>query len=134
MNAAIRPGLAAERQVLVTDQMATTHAGGRGVLATPAMIGLMEETAQAATAPYLPVDHTTVGFEVSVRHRAPTFVGETVTIRAELLEVDRRKLLFRVVAVNARGQAGEGTHRRTIIKLGRLEEKARLTGFGARRS
>ncbi|MGH7318467.1 MAG: thioesterase, FlK family [Candidatus Rokuibacteriota bacterium] len=51
-----------------------------------------------------------------------------------MLEVDGRKLLFHVEAVNARGKAGEGTHRRTIIKLGRLEEKARLTGLCARSS
>lgn len=119
-SAALRPGLVVEREFEVTETMATRHVGGPGVLSTPAMIGLMERVAQAVTAPHLPAEHTTVGFEVNVRHRAPAAVGERVTVRAELLEVDGRKLLFRVEARTARGVVGEGTHRRTIVRLGQL--------------
>lgn len=101
----------------------TKHAGGRrgGVLTTPSMIALMEEVAQEATQPYLPADHTTVGFEVVVRHLAPTSVGRQIRVIAELLEVDDRRLLFKVEARNERRKIGEGTLRRTIIQLGDLE-------------
>lgn len=108
----------------MTEAMTTTHVGGRsGILATPAMISLMEQTAQAVTAPYLPPDHTTVGFEVAVRHLAPTPVRGRVTVTAELLEVDGRKLLFKVEAHNDRRRIGSGTHRRTIVRLGSLNER-----------
>ncbi|MFQ5828908.1 MAG: thioesterase family protein [Candidatus Methylomirabilia bacterium] len=121
----IRPGLKATRQALVTKTMVTTHAGGQrgGVLTTPAMIGIMETTAQAATQPYLPSDHTTVGFEVAVRHLAPTPLGARITVSTELLEVDGRKLFFRAEAYNEREKIGEGTLRRTIVQLGSLEPR-----------
>jgi predicted thioesterase len=84
------------------------------------MILEMELAAQDSTQPFLPDDHTTVGFEICVRHRRATPVGEWFTVRSELLEVDDRKLLFRVEARNARELIGQGTLRRTIVRRGRL--------------
>ena len=75
---------------------------------------------QDATQPYLPDDHTTVSYEIAIRHRRPTPVGETFTATAELLEVEGRRLLFRVEARNAREVIGEGTIRRTIVRKGAL--------------
>ena len=116
----IVPGLRGERRALVTPAMATTHAGGPGVLMAAWMILEMELAAQDATQPFLPDDHTTVGYEISVRHRRATPVGESFTTEAELLEVEGRKLLFRVEARNARELIGEGTLRRTIVRRGSL--------------
>lgn len=116
----IVPGLRGERRAVVTPAMATTHAGGPGVLMAAWMILEMELAAQDSTQSFLPADHTTVGFEIYVRHRRATGVGETFTVTSELLEVDGRKLLFRVEARNARGPIGEGTLRRTIVRRGSL--------------
>lgn len=120
-------GLRAERRALVTPAMATTHAGGPGVLMAVWMILEMELAAQDSTQPFLPDDHTTVGYEICVRHRRPTPVGEEFTVASELLEVDGRKLLFRVEARNAREVIGEGTLRRTIVQRGRLGATPRDT-------
>ncbi len=114
------PGLRGERRAVVTSAMATTHAGGPGVLMAAWMILEMELAAQDSTQSFLPDDHTTVGYEICVRHRRPTPVGEAFTVSSELLEVDGRKLLFRVEARNAREIIGEGTLRRTIVRRGRL--------------
>jgi predicted thioesterase len=114
------PGLRGERRAQVTPSMATTHAGGEGVLMAIGMILEMELAAQDATQPFLPADHTTVGYEISVRHRRPTPVGEWFTVTAELVEVDGHRLRFRVEARNARDLIGDGTLRRTIVRLGRL--------------
>ena len=116
----IVPGLRGERRALVTPAMATTHAGGDGVLMAIWMILEMELAAQDSTQPRLPADHTTVGYEICVRHRRPTPVGESFTVTSELLEVDGRRLLFRVEARNAREVIGDGTLRRTIVRMGRL--------------
>jgi predicted thioesterase len=116
----IRPGLRSQRRVTVTDAMTTTHAG-RPILTAPAMIMQMELTAQDATQPHLPPDHTTVGYEICIRHRRPTPAGEWFTVDAELTEVDGRKLLFRVEARNARDLIGEGILRRTVVRLGTVE-------------
>jgi predicted thioesterase len=100
--------------------MSTTHAGGEGVLMAIGMILEMELAAQDSTQPFLPPDHTTVGYEICVRHRRPTPVGEWFTVTSELLEVDGRRLHFRVEARNAREVIGDGTLRRTIVRIGGL--------------
>ena len=116
----IVPGLRGERRALVTPAMATTHAGGDGALMAIWMILEMELAAQDSTQPFLPADHTTVGYEICIRHRRPTPVGEWFTATSELLEVDGRRLLFRVEARNAREVIGDGTLRRTIVRQGRF--------------
>ena len=59
---------------------------------------------------------TTVGFEVNVRHLAPADIGDVVFASAELTEVDRNRLTFRVEAFHGERKLGEGTHRRAIIQ------------------
>ncbi|PYM14726.1 MAG: thioesterase [Candidatus Rokuibacteriota bacterium] len=118
----IRRGLRGESECVVTDAMTTAHVGGRQrVMTTPAMIMQMEETAQEVTRPFLPVDHTTVGYEIFVRHRAAAPLGTRVRISAELIAVDDRRLQFRVEARAGDVTVGEGTIRRTIIRLGALD-------------
>lgn len=109
-----------ERHVVVTEAMTTAHAGGRRILTAPSMIMAMELTAQDVTQPFLTPEHTTVGYEICIRHRRPTRLGESFTVAAELLEVDGRHLRFRVEAHNARETVGDGTLRRTIVRLGAL--------------
>jgi N-methylhydantoinase B len=117
----IRPGLRGEQRAIVTESMVTRHAGGTaGIMTTPSMILLMEETAQEVTRPFLPTDHTTVGFEILVRHLASAPLGAEVTLAAELLAMDGRKLLFAVSAHHEGRRIGEGTLRRTIVPLGTI--------------
>ena len=116
----LRPGLRNEIETTVTEPMVTRHVGGSGVLTTPHMIGLMEDAAGDAMAPRLPEGYTTVGYEVCIKHRAATALGMRVRVTAELLEVDGRKLLFRVEARNDHALIGDGTHRRTIVRVGFL--------------
>jgi fluoroacetyl-CoA thioesterase len=86
------------------------------IFSTPAMIGLMEGTCVGLVAPYLEENEQTVGIHVDVRHMAPTKIGQSVTVVAELLEVKNDKLRFAVSAVNDQGATiGEGSHRRALI-------------------
>ena len=110
-------GLKAESVTEVDDKLVVKHMGGDGVLSTPSMIGLMERTSIQAVQSHLPEGHTTVGFEVHVKHFGATPKGEKVTVRAELLEVDGRKLRFKVEAHDEHKKVGEGTHRRAIIAI-----------------
>ena len=122
----IRPGLRGEAEFLVTGAMTTAHVGGRQrVMTTPDMIMQMEETAQEVTRPFLPADHTTVGYEIFVRHRAAAPLGTRVRVSAELIAVDGRRLQFRVEARVGTRTVGEGTIRRTILRLGALDEPPR---------
>jgi predicted thioesterase len=86
------------------------------VLSTPAMIGLMERTSVDLVTPYLDENEQTVGIHVDVRHRAPTRIGQRVTVTAELLEFEGNKLRFSVAAFDEQGvKIGAGTHRRAVI-------------------
>jgi predicted thioesterase len=91
------------------------------VFSTPAMIGLMEGTCVRLVAPFLDEHEQTVGIHVDVRHMAPTRIGQSVTITAELLEVKENKMRFKVLAVNDKDvKIGEGTHRRALINTNRF--------------
>jgi predicted thioesterase len=113
----LAPGLKAEIATTVDDKLVVKHMGGEGVLSTPSMIGLMERAAIQAVQDYLPQGHTTVGFEVNVKHFGATRKGNTVTVLAELLEIDGRKLRFKVEAHDEDKKVGDGTHRRAIIAV-----------------
>ena len=77
------------------------------MLSTPSMIGLMERAGIEAVQAHLPEGHTTVGFEVHVKHFGATPKGQKVTVRAELLEVDGRKLRFKVEAHDEDKKVGD---------------------------
>jgi predicted thioesterase len=113
----IKPGASAEIIIVVDDNLVVKHMGGDGVLSTPSMIGLMERAGIQAVQSLLPAGYTTVGFEVHVKHFAPTPKGKKVTVRAELLEVDGRKLRFKVEAHDEDKKVGDGTHRRAIVSI-----------------
>jgi len=117
----LTPGLKAEIVTTVDDNLVVKHMGGDGVLSTPSMIGLMERAGIEAVQAYLPEGQTTVGFEVNVKHFGATPKGQKVTVRAELLEIDGRKLRFKVEAHDEDKKVGEGTHRRAIIAVQRRD-------------
>jgi fluoroacetyl-CoA thioesterase len=115
----LTPGMSAEITVVVEDSLVVKHMGGDGVLSTPSMIGLMERAGIQAVQAVLPPGHTTVGFEVNVKHFAATPKGKKVTVRAELLDIDGRKLRFKVEAYDEDKKVGDGTHRRAIVQVAR---------------
>jgi fluoroacetyl-CoA thioesterase len=93
----------------------------RDVFSTPAMIGLMERTCVELTEPYLEENEQTVGIHVDVRHLAPTNIGQSVTVTAELLEVKGNKLRYMVSATNDQNvKIGDGTHGRAVINTARF--------------
>jgi predicted thioesterase len=115
MKDGLIPGLS-DRQTYVTTQSMRASQLTSDVFSTPAMIGLMEGTCVRLVQPYLDDNEQTVGIHVDVRHMAPTKIGQSVTVTAELLEVKDDKMRFAVSAVNDSDvKIGEGTHRRAVI-------------------
>jgi fluoroacetyl-CoA thioesterase len=109
------PGLTHTQTYVTTLEMRAKQLAA-DIFSTPAMIGLMEYTCVLLVAPYLDENEQTVGIHVDVRHMAPTKIGQSVTVTAELLEVNDNKLRFALSAVNDQGvKIGEGTHRRALI-------------------
>jgi fluoroacetyl-CoA thioesterase len=86
------------------------------IFSTPSMISLMERTCTELTEPYLDENEQTVGTHVDVRHLAPTRIGQSVTMSAEIIEIKRNRIRYTVSACNDDGaKIGEGTHWRAVI-------------------
>lgn len=105
-------------QTITVDSSMTAARMGSGALevfATPFMIALMEGTSKAALDPYLAEGQGSVGTNVNVSHMAATPVGMQVTCEAEVIEVDRRRVVFAVKAYDEEDMIGEGTHERFVI-------------------
>jgi fluoroacetyl-CoA thioesterase len=116
MKSELKPGLKHEQTYETTVQMRATQLTA-DVFSTPAMIGLMEGTCVRLTAPYLDECENTVGMHVDVHHLAPTKIGQSVTMTAEILEIDGNKIRYAVSAFNDAGvKIGEGKHRRAVIQ------------------
>ncbi len=113
----LETGLTHTSSLTVTEAL-TAKAMGSGdlpVLATPAMMALMENAAMTAVAPELPEGSTTVGGHMESSHLKPTPVGAEVKAEATLTKVDGRKLYFTVKAMQGDTVIGEGTHLRFIV-------------------
>ncbi len=99
------------------------RSGGLDVFATPIMIALMEEASLVSVRPYLEPGTDTVGPHLDVSHLSPTPVGMKVTAESELIEIDRRRLVFAVKAYDETGLIGEGTHERFIVDMDKFTAK-----------
>ncbi len=122
----LQPGISLETTFSVTPELTakTVGSGTLDVLATPIMIARMEQAAWTAVAPYLEEGEGTVGTLMNVQHLSPTPVGMSVTCRAELTQVEGRRLVFQVTAQDDRGPVGQGTHERAVIQNDRFVAKA----------
>jgi len=126
----INTGITESKEMTVTQNDTASHYGSGliEVFATPAMIGLMEGTAQQCAGKYLPEGFSTVGVEVNVKHIRATPVGMNVRCEAILKEVDGKKLFFEVNAWDEKGLIGAGTHTRYIIETKKFIEKINTSG------
>ena len=124
----LETGIKGTRTVTVNEDN-TAKAMGSGTLdvfATPALIALMEETCWRSVANELEEGSGTVGTLLEIKHTAPTPVGMKVTCESTLTEVDGRRLVFEVIARDAKGVVGEGRHERFIIQNEKFQTKANV--------
>lgn len=125
LPATLKPGLAAAAEIVVGTRDTAPHVGSGKikVLATPVMVGLMEEAALNAVEGLLPEGHQTVGTRLEITHTAATPVGMRVIARAVLTGVDGRRLTFRVSARDDQDAIGEGLHERIIVNVARFDTR-----------
>jgi predicted thioesterase len=113
----LKPGATAEVEITVTPDRTADAIGNKGVmvLATPFLIGLLENAAIAVIQQAVPPGAGTVGTMVEMRHLAATPVGMKVRAKATLLETDGRRFLFQVEAHDEAEKVAEAKHERFLV-------------------
>ena len=121
----VEVGLKHTSELTVTDAVTAVRmgSGDMPVLATPAMMALMENAAMLAVADELPEGSTTVGGHIASSHLRPSKIGEVVRAVAEVTKVDGRKIEFKVSAYSGDVLLGEGTHLRFVVDRERFMSK-----------
>ena len=124
----IETGITGHKEQEVTAEMSAARVGSGlvDVFATPMMVALIEQTCYESVLPHLEAGQGTVGTLVNVAHTAATPIGMRVWCESELVEVDRRRLVFKVKVYDECGSIGEGSHERFIIDNAKFMEKLNL--------
>jgi predicted thioesterase len=121
-------GIKGAQSVTVSEEnlASTMGSGDLPVFATPAMIALIEKTASLSVQPYLELGTSTVGTHLDIAHSSATPIGMTVVCETELVEIDRRRLVFNVRVYDSKGDVGSGKHERFVVDSRKFMEKAEL--------
>lgn len=121
----LKTGIKGHQELIVTQELTAKNMGSgvMDVFATPAMLALMEKTAFTSVAEYLNEGCGSVGTKVDIEHVASSPVGMKITCDSELIEIEGRKLAFKVEAYDEKGLIGKGTHERFIVENKKFQEK-----------
>lgn len=112
-----------EKKVLSSDTAAFHKSGDLEVFATPAMIALMEQTAQESLIPYLPNTETTVGVSIEALHKKATPVNANVYCLSTLVNQEDRKFDFEISVFDENGLVGEAKHTRFQVNREKFMQK-----------
>ena len=104
-----------ELVVTIEDSALYFKSGELEVLATPRIVTLVEETAYKSISDVLEANESTVGTKVDLKHIAATPIGMKVICETELIEIDRRRLVFSFTVKDEKEVIAEGIHERFII-------------------
>ena len=120
----VQAGLKGKSEFIVTSSNTAKNIGSGSleVLATPMLVALMENAAIKAL--NLPEDQTSVGIYLEVKHFAATPMGMQVWAEAEIMEVEGRKLVYKLEAYDEKEKIGEGRHERFIVNCEKFISKA----------
>lgn len=97
--------------------------GDMPVLATPAMVAMMENAAMTLAKPLCADGDTTVGSLINTSHLRPSDVGATISVTATLNAQEGRKLTFSIVAKDGDNVIGEAEHVRFMVTRDRFLSK-----------
>jgi predicted thioesterase len=123
-------GLKGKREFIVEEKHTAYHLGSGGVhvFSTPSMVSLMEGASVNAIDPLLPEGQMSVGVDISAKHLAATPLGKLVRAEAEVVGVEKRRVMFVIKAWDEHELIGEATHTRFIIDLDRYTQRLKEKG------
>jgi len=99
----------------------TTHTGTLNYLvSTPAIMLMVVDASTAMLDKYLPEDFITVGKKIDLVHEHPSLVGETITLKLEVDEVDTHMVSMKIEVNDSKGIVCTGSYERAIINANKL--------------
>jgi predicted thioesterase len=110
----------------VTPEMLAVYMGSGDleVLATPAVVALMENAASTLVKKGVGDDFTTVGTMINIEHVSPTPVAAEIRAKAVLKESDGRFFKFDIEAYDEKGLIAKGEHTRVSVNSEKFQKKA----------
>ena len=125
MSINIPIGSQTERTIVTSSNQTTSFLWeGENVLSTPSMISEIEETCRLLLKNLLNDEKLdSVGTLVDIRHLAATPVGFQITIKAKIIQVNARRILFQIDAYDDLDRIGDGKHERFIINVSNFRSK-----------
>jgi predicted thioesterase len=123
MNLTIGDSITITEEVDDQRTAAVWGSGSLPVYATPAMCLLVERAAVALLEGKLDEGMTSVGTALNLQHLSATPVGQTITCKCQLVEIDRKRLSFQAEITDKTGRAGYCTHERFIVDADKFVAK-----------
>ncbi len=91
------------------------------VLSTVQLVYYAELAARKLIEPYLLEGEDAAGAGICLDHIAPTRIGDTVSVTAELSETDGKTLVCTIDGVNSKGRICKGSQTQVVITKGSLD-------------
>lgn len=111
-------GATEKTELIVTEEQTARYwgSGKSDILATPALVAVMEAAAQKIVDGGLPESWQSIGTYIGLTHSSVTPVGAKVSIHAVLTYIDGKELTFEISAFDESGIIAEGSHKRIISR------------------
>ena len=123
MKDKLQAGMFVEKKIQTIPEMAASrfHESSPRVLSTPSLLTFMQTTCADVLAPFLDKGEMAVSIKIEMSHLASTPIGMTITIRAEVIRVDGRRVYFKVEAFDEMEKIAQGYNDMFIIDEERFE-------------
>lgn len=124
MKSSLKAGLEFRKTITVDEARCIGFMGKEGmVYATPRMVSDVEYACRDFLLQHLDAGEDSVGTRVEIDHLAATPLGLSVTIEAQIAEIDRRKVVFSFTVKDPLEPVGRGKHVRFIVETAKTRER-----------
>jgi len=94
------------------------------LFATPSLVGMMIEASSRLLDEQLEEGFITIGRKVMVEHNKPSVLGETVSVKVVVNDVEGANISIEMIAYDEVGEIGRGHHERVVVNKKALLNKA----------
>ncbi len=124
MNGNLAAGISANRVITVDKERTIDFMGEDArVYATPSLVRDIEQTCRDLIVDHVDPSEDSVGFEVSIKHLAPTLLGMDVTISVTISEVDGAKVVLDISASDPTDTICTGKHVRFVVDVEKTKQR-----------